>query len=318
MKKNLPKILSISLVGIALALLAVVYSHKVNAQESIRTITISPPSISLNLNPGEKTEGTLKLINNGDAPLTFSAETRDFIVTDTQGTPHIVGDGEPQDTRFQASSWLGVYPGTFTVQPHQKQELSYFIQVPYSAKPGGHYAAVVYTPVLTGGAKGSGTSINSEMGTLFLIGINGPITENAIVSFFSAPFTEYGPVNLTTQIQNLGDLHIRPVGNIIVTDMLGKKEIAALDQQNIFPGGGARNYTNVIGKGFMLGRYEAKLAATYGRNNDKFLVATVAFWVFPWKITLVIILIIVAIILYFKLMRKKKITKETPEDETAN
>ena len=100
--------------------------------------------------------------------------------------------------------------------------------------------------------------------------------------------------------------------------MLGQKEVQKLPEHNVFPEA-ARDYQNDMGSKFMLGRYEGKLLAAYGKNNDKYLLATVAFWVFPWKIVLVLILVIIAVILLIKFYRKReKKHQPQPEDETAN
>ena len=314
--KNLPLINKKLIISLPLGVLLVFFSFiTVFAQETQRTITVNP-SVAETMDPGTSKEGVLHVINDSDGPLTFTAETRDFIVVDTVGTPNVLPVGT-LDNKYSAAAWTGVSPATFTLAPHQRQELNYYIQVPPDARPGGHYAAVVYTPSIAQTQGETGANINSEIGTLFYITINGPVAENALITRFLAPFREYGPVDISTQVKNFGDLHIRPVGDIIITNMLGGKEISKLSEQNIFPGGVARDYVNTVGKGFMFGRYEAKLTASYGKGNDKFLVANVTFWVFPWKITLLVILIIIAIILYFKLMRKRK-TAKTPEDETAN
>ena len=48
--------------------------------------------------------------------------------------------------------------------------------------------------------------MTGQVGTLFYVTVNGPITENATVSkFFANPFQEYGPVKVLTQIKNMGD-----------------------------------------------------------------------------------------------------------------
>jgi hypothetical protein len=99
--------------------------------------------------------------------------------------------------------------------------------------------------------------------------------------------------------------------------MLGGKSFSALKEQNIFPGGVARDYNNLVGGKFMLGKYNAQLMATYGKNNDKVLIASVSFWVFPWKLTIIIILIIIAIILGVKFYKKSKKVKATPAEEEA-
>jgi preprotein translocase subunit YajC len=316
--KKLPLTNKKLLAILTLIVLLVVFSFRtVRAQEVQRTITTNP-SVVETMDPGTNKEGTLHIINDSDGTLTFSAETRDFIVVDTVGTPNVIPVGT-LDNKYSAAAWIGVAPARFTLKPHEKQEIHYYIQLPFDAKPGGHYAATAYTPSIEKAEGQTGANVNSELGTLFYITVNGQVSENALITKFTAPFSEYGPESISTQIKNFGDLHIRPVGNIIVTNMLGKKEVSALTEQNIFPGGVARDYINVVGKGFMLGRYEAKIAATYGKANDKVLVASVVFWVFPWKITLVLVLIIIAVLLYFKLWRKRKTKKEvTPEDETAN
>lgn len=292
---------------------------RVNAQEK-RTITIVPPTVSVSVDPGGKSEGVLKVINDSEETLTFAAIMRDFIVEDSIGTPKILPPDMLSDKRFSAASWIGVYPDTFTIEPHQKQELNYYLQTPPDARPGGHYSAVVYTPTNTDGPQGSGASVNAQIGTLFYVGINGPITEKAEVSkYFANPFQEYGPVNIQTQIKNLGDLHIRPKGNITITNIFGGKVAElSLDEQNIFPGGIARDYENSFGKGFLIGPYTAKFIASYGKNNNLPLMATVTFWVFPWKITLVIILLVIAIILGAKYMKKRNKTakkEEAPQEQ---
>jgi membrane protein implicated in regulation of membrane protease activity len=68
----------------------------------------------------------------------------------------------------------------------------------------------------------------------------------------------------------------------------------------------------------MIGRYQAVLMGTYGVNNNLPLVASVYFWVFPWRIALVIVLAVIAIILAALYLRKRKkdSLKEPKKPET--
>ena len=292
-------------------------------EETMRTFTITPPAISEKLDPGGKAEGVLKVINDTDRELTFTVVIKDFIVEDNQGTPKFI----PMDTlsnKYSASSWIGVYPSTFSVGSHQKQLLNYFIQIPSNARPGGHYAGVLYSPTGSINLKSTGTAVNTQAGTLFYVGVNGPIKESAtITKFFANGFAEYGPVNILTQIKNFGDMHIRPKGYITVSDMLGRKAVLPLKENNIFPQA-ARDYQNAFGGKLMIGRFKAELLASYGANNNLPLVATVYFWVFPWKIAAVIALIAVAIILGVLYYRKNvknssgKKSSEKPETQKAS
>ncbi|MCL4353557.1 hypothetical protein M1615_03795 [Patescibacteria group bacterium] len=285
----------------------------VNAQDVQRTFTIVPPIVETTLNPGQKTEGVLKVINDSTSPLTFTASVHDFIVDNPNGIPNLL----PVNTlskRFSGASWIGITPSTFTVLPQSKQTLNYFLQVPQDARPGGHYAAVVYTPTSKLAVKGTGASVETKLGTLFLVTVNGNINESSQVTSFTAnPFQEYGPVKLTALIANNGDLHIKPIGQIVVSDIFGR----VINQQNlaqfdIFPTA-SRIYTNTVGSKIMIGRFKATLLASYGRNNNLPLTATVYFWVFPWKIALLAVLILAAIVLGIMYWRKRGKKKSNPE-----
>ena len=304
--KNLPKYkILVTAAGMAILVLLLSFVKTANAQEMMRSITINP-TVAHALNPGQNAEGTINLINNGASPLTFSVDLRDFIIVDKNGTPNLL----PPDSlnqKYSASAWIGITPDSFTVGAHQKQEIHYYIQVPPDARPGGHYAAVVYTPTVPKGGLVTGTTVTTQVGTLFYITVNGPVKEQASVTkFFTDLLHEYGPVNILTEITNYGDLHIKPIGTVTVSNMLGKKEVQNIGEGNIFPGGAARDYNNLFGGKFMIGRYEASLVASYGKDNNLPLVASFTFWVFPWKITILLILIVVAIILGIRYQKTRK------------
>ncbi len=296
------------------------------AQDAVRTVTVTPPTVFVTGDPGYYTEGTMGVINDSNSPITFKAEMHDFIVQDNAGTPEIL-PANTLITTYSAAAWIGVTPQIFTIQPKRRQNLNYFIQIPGYAKPGGHYAAVVFVPVDGKDAvENTGSQVNGQVGTLFSVAVNGPIKENASVSkFFANTLQEYGPVNILTQIKNYGDLHIKPKGYITVSDMLGRKAILPFKENNIFPQA-ARDYENKFGTGLMIGRFKAELLASYGVNNNLPLAATVYFWIFPWKIAVVVILIIIALILGGKYYRKnglkkpslgkKSDVKEEPASET--
>ena len=268
-------------------------------------MTITPPTVAYTLDPGGTSEGQMKIINDSTAPITFTVDVQDFIVVDTIGTPNILPPNT-LNSKYSGAAWIGVTPQKFTVLPGQKQDLNYYIQVPKDAKPGGHYAATIYTAA-SDGIKGTGTAVNAQIGTLFYITVKGPVTEKAeITKFFTNSFQEYGPVKILTQIKNFSDVHIKPTGTISVTGLFYNKT-QNLPEHNIFPET-ARDSESIVGETFMIGRYKAVLLATYGLNNNLPLTATLYFWVFPWRLVLIIVLVIIALILLTMYLRKRKKT----------
>lgn len=286
---------------------------------SLKSLTVVPPTVNLTVNPGQQTEGTIKLINDSDQPLTFAADTQDFIVTNKLGIPTIL----PPNTyspKYSAASWLAVAPSVFTINAHEKIILNYYIQVPSNARPGGHYAAVLFKPSNSGaGLSTTGATTQTDIGTLFSVRIAGPITEKANVIQMTAPgFSEYGPVQLTTDIQNNGDSDIIPKGTITFYDTFGQKVTSIyLDEHRIFPEA-IREFTNSFGRKWTIGRFSAQLSATYGDNNSLPLSAQVSFVIFPWKVAVIIVLILIVLILGFFVWKKRKDRKKdvpTKKDE---
>lgn len=273
-----------------------------------RTIIISPPTITEQFDPGTKKEGKMKLTNTSASDtLTFKAVVRDFIVEDTIGTP-IIDSQSPLKEKYAASSWVGVYPSTFTVAPGKSQEISYYIQVPEDARAGGRYAAVVYEPQERINIEGTGAGVETHIGSLFIFRVNGDIVENATVKSFASEkkVYEYGPATLLAQIANFSDSHIKPQGIISVKNLIGQTvDSVNLEEHNIFPEA-ARDFTSTVGKKYMFGMYTAELRATYGTNNNLTLFASTTFFVFPWKIMAIVGLVIVMVILLIIFLRKKR------------
>jgi len=311
-----------SAIILILVLVVSIFATKARAQITTeRTFTITPPTVELSLDPGAKKEGTIKLINDSATPLTFNVSMQDFIVKDNAGTPDILPPGTLSN-KYSGADWVALYPNVVTIQPHSKAEFQYFVQVPLDARPGGHYAAAIYTPSNTLQISGTGASVNTSVGTLFYVTVNGPVNIKArVISFLTKGFWDFGPVTVNTQIQNNSDIHITPSGTITLTNMLGQKsDTKSLATYNIFPGV-SRDYQTKLGKTFMLGLYKANLKATYGPNSAP-LVATLSFIVFPWKLAVFVVLMVIALVVGYKywkgdwkLPRRKK---EEPQEPQVN
>jgi hypothetical protein len=293
-----------------LVLLHTAYSilYTPQAWAQTRTITISPPAVELSLDPGSSYEGTIKVINSSTDQVEFTTHIADFVVRDEKGTPDFLalqGRTLQGYGRYSASSWISVNPSSFALNPRESEIISYQIKVPQNARPGGHYAAVIFSnnPIRI---DTTGASIGTQIGSLISLRISGQINEKAVVTKFSAPsFQEYGPVKIQTQIINDGDLHIRPKGEINVKDILGRTiSQSSLEEINIFPEA-LRNYENTLGIHLMVGLFKAELTASYGEKENK-LVASAYFWVIPWRIAVVGVLVLVVLVLLVMVIRKDK------------
>lgn len=275
-----------------------------------KSITISPPKTEYTVNAGDTVQGYQEVTNNSDEPLQFVLETQDFVVLDNYGTPTMV-TSPTYPKRFSAKSWLTLSPETFILAPHVKQTISYAISVPDDASPGGHYAAIIYKPQILQPTQ-QGAVVHTSIASLFLISVSGVVEENATTQLTTDNlFQEFGPIHLLLRITNNGDNHIKPTGSITFYSMFGNRiEQQDIKQYNIFPTAN-RDYPMVFGNTWMIGRFEARFLGTYGVNNNLPLVASVYFWIIPWKLLTIAVFVVVVIILGILVMIKKKIPNES-------
>jgi hypothetical protein len=304
-KNNFKKMKFIFLASLGFTLLSLVFVKTIHAL----TLTVIPPQIEIEVTPGETVVKTLKIRNDSTETQVLKAIAKDFIVTDNSGTPVII-EKDVEHNRWAASAWIQVSPSQIKLEPGQLRGIQLIINTPKNATPGGHYAAVLYSPDQSNIVNQAGSAIDPRTGTLVYIKVPGDIKQDAKVTKFKVPsFQEYGPVNILSTITNLSDIHITPIGKISIKSWLGKK-IADLnlDQTNIFPYT-SRDFENILNKKWLFGRYQAQLNAGYGTTGQA-LVATAYFWVIPWKLITALLIIVVLAITITKLLKNKKSKKD--------
>jgi len=110
---------------------------------------------------------------------------------------------------------------------------------------------------------------------LVLLRVSGNVSEEASIETFEAPkYSQSGPVPITLRLKNNGNVHIRPKGTIIITDLFGRKvEELPLRGANVLPDA-VRKMETVWEKDNLLGHYTATLVATYGQQNLPLTAAT--------------------------------------------
>lgn len=283
--------------------------------QTVLPLTVYPARQQLEVDPGQKTAVTLNFINKSDQPISGFFKVVDFIVLDREGTPTFIENPTQINPKFSASSWFSLYYDRGTIPANEKISLQATVTVPKNANPGGRYVAIFFEPVAgntfpTGGQKEASTGIAPRLAGLIYIKVNGPTKEAAWVTrFFTKSFWEFGPIDVETEILNRGDYHISPKGAITLYDFFGNKiEQQKLEEKNIFPDV-SRTYKNTFGSRFMLGKYRFDLIGSYG-NSGKSLIATVSFWVFPWRLALIIVLTIIIIVIIVKEIRKNAYLKQ--------
>lgn len=290
-------------------------------------LTISPPRIELRVDPGETITENLTLTNEKDTTEQFFVSFENFEAQGESGTPFFV----------EANSGLGTWissQNVITLGPRESKIIPFTIKVPQNADAGGHFASIFWGT--NPNQRGGQVSIGAKVGTLILLSVNGEILEDGgLLSFNTLNkqfFYKTLPVNFEYRFQNDGNDRIKPVGNTIIRNTLfipTEKINPNPSEGNVLPGSTRRyefkwieyerdkDYVSREGafgkffenatyqwKNFALGLYSAQLKLEYGQENNK-TSKTVFFFVFPWELTVILVLVI--LISYFggkKLIRK--------------
>ncbi len=304
---NLKKIKKIIL-GTALLLLSLFISNTANA------LTISPPRFEINADPGEVVNHDILITNESDTDEIYYVSYSNFEAQGETGTPTFVNATEGLGTWISTNESIRI--------PAQKSELvNLKISVPKNADPGGYFAAVFWG---TSPENGEGVSIGAKTGALVLLTVNGDISEQGGILEFATKnkqnFYTSLPVTFYYRFQNSGDNRIKPEGDIVMKNMIGLTSAKVPGNPvdgNILPKSIRKFETTWQGKdgaievldkdkggffdnvkrewrNFAFGHYKAELTLAYGVKNEVS-TATYSLWVFPWHLTLFVIVLAIII-----------------------
>lgn len=261
------------------------------------TLTITPPLVKVGMNPGESWSSTLKLVNNGDRPLTIFTSKMDF----TSGPDGGVKLLDPQRDRlelegierFRLSEWLELPSDPIVIAPQGSQEIVYTIKVPADAEPGGHYAAILAGTKPTAEGSGSLVKISSLLASLVMLNVAGETDERGAIAEFSTGRLVFDrpPVDFTVRFANQGNIHLQPQGEIFIRDMYGREKGRlpinhATEFGNVLPGS-TRKWTFVWQRDLALwemGRYKASLILGFGTDERRNIFEERYFWVVNYKL----------------------------------
>jgi len=269
-------------------------------------LTISPLNFEFTANPGDVLENKIKVSNPTDSVISVEMEAEDFSPTGESG--HVIVE-EMEDITYSLKRWVKATPTNFTLKPDEQKAITFTINVPKNAEPGGKYGSLLAS---VSGVKGPGMpgfSIIQKVGALILLSVSGRTEEKIEVEEFSAPrFSEFGPINFKIRFENKGTVHVRPRGFVTVTNIFGDKLAdVEFSQNNVIPGA-IRKIEAKWNERWLLGiRYQATLVGSYGSQNES-ISAVTTFWAFPWKIGLGILIVLVLII-YFVVRTRRKIKR---------
>ena len=264
-------------------------------------LAVTPPTFEINGNPGENIKNTVKLENMHPYPVEIAVDLRNFTAIGEEGA---VGLTE-EETSFSLASWIEVTPKTITLAPKTSQYFTFNIKVPLNAEPGGHFGSLIFRTIPTEKLEGSGASLAQEIGSLVLLRIAGETIEQANIESFttSKSIFEKGPVNFEVRIKNLGNVHTKPTGTIVITNALGKQvDSVSVEPKNVLPGA-TRKLEATWDTTWRIGRYSATYTAVLSDKTTRS--QTTTFTILPYRALALALVVVVILVLVLKKYQKR-------------
>ncbi len=299
-------------------------------------MTITPPLIKNNMNPGQLWKSAIKIVNNNSQELTIYTQVLDFKGGKDNGTVEFLEKKEKKEedkiSTHLLSEWIIMDKEPIVIPAFKSKEIPFIIEVPEDAEPGGHYAAILAGVNPSDNEKGgSAIQVSSLLASLVLLKVQGDIKEEGKIRDFSTEKIVFSEANIdfNLRFQNTGNVHIQPQGEVDVINMYGKK-VAKLpinhktEFGNTLPGD-TRKWTynwkkekNILD----MGRYRADLILSYGDTEKTTINKSLYFWIIDFKILFsvlgTIFFILLLLFLSIKFYIKRSIIRTQKNLEKMN
>ncbi len=296
------------------------------------SLTISPISLNLNTDPGQEISSQFKVKNDSNITEYLEIGISKFQRSGSGGEMSLVAVA-PDD---EFLSWVSFSEDQFTLDANQTKTINLTISPSEDAGLGYYYAFTI-NRIQEKEAEERETIVTGAPAIPLLLEVNNPSVKRELQLIdFSADrtFYEYLPTTFSIKVQNTGNIHLSPSGDIFI-DQGAKKDIAVIranpGRSNILPDTD-RTFTSSlddalivrvpktdegailtdekgetiykvildpdqpVGK-FRIGKYTAHLLLVYDNGQrDIPLEAQLSFWVVPVRLILALVITMAVLI----------------------
>jgi hypothetical protein len=265
------------------------------------TFSVSPTIFDMTASPGQVWKSTVRIINANPYELRLYIDVVNFAPKGESGTPQFLPVDEYTDPNSTLAQWIST-DKEIIVAAEQTVELPLTITLPATAAPGGHFAALmISTKPADKPGESAQVQTSQVISSLVFLRVSGDISENSSIrSFRTSNYILSKPeATFELRIENRGNVHVQPQGDIKIYNMWGQERgTIPVNQQTLFGNvlpNSVRKYSFTWSSEWSvtdIGRYTAVATLAYGTDGRQALSADTAFWIIPWKILLTIFVIV--------------------------
>jgi hypothetical protein len=269
--------------------------------EELRKESLNPTeSVGLALNqaifsfvadPGKTLEFKLTVENTLQKEEKIAVYFQDFSVEDNNQMQILSEANELSGMK----DWLKTEAENLLLQPGEKKEMTFVLQIPAVATVGSHYAGIFFQAFPSVDAQNfQKTLVSGRVGAYVLLNVNGEVSGQGNLRNFETPKIAKKETKFIAEFENTGNVFYVPHGEIQVKNLLTKKEkTLEVPKHFVFPG---KKYAFEVtwNPESIFGIYRAQAFFVDGEKNmhkDSRVVLGKMFFVWPLLIFILIFLI---------------------------
>lgn len=205
------------LLTVSLLPAAVFAAEPADTQER-ESILISPVSKRYELNAGDTTTDTLKVVNDGTTTYDFILYARPYSVQNENYIPDFTSEAQNSD----AYKWVQFTSPTYRLTPGKSADIDYTIRVPENATPGGHYGVLFAETQPVNQSEGNAVQRKKRVGSILYITVKGDVTTSGKLLSTDVPFFQtIPPLTVTQRVQNTGNTDFTVETTTKISDFFG-------------------------------------------------------------------------------------------------
>ena len=191
------------------------------------SLSISPLKFEFEIDKNSSKKEKIKITNDSETAITIYSSEEDFTAWDDTWTPKFIKPEEQDNPSITLANWIKVEDENLTLAPWESKEVNFTINVPKTAEPGWHYAAIFFSPWVPNWWQ---VAIVQRLWVLILVNVPWEVSIKWDVKSFkiwkldtdkklseSDSFVDF-PIIFQTVFENAWNVHLKPNWKITLID----------------------------------------------------------------------------------------------------
>jgi len=196
-------------------------------------ITMSPVSRHYELDAGNTTADSLKIINSGDVAYDFIVYGRPYTIVNSDYLTPNYGDEASKKANADVYKWAEFDQDKYHLEPGQSVDVPYRLNVPKDASPGGHYGVLFAETQSVGDQT---ISRNKRVGSVMYVNVKGDYTKGVELTKPSTSLLQINPpLAVNVSAKNTGNSGFVAKIDFKVFDIFGGEKYSTQVEQDVLP-----------------------------------------------------------------------------------